>query len=157
MPTGEDATKKISKILSEELNPDHPAKLTFFRDGQRKDYSITPVPVCDYPVLLGAEDDINAYADGKVIVINKGMLRFVNDDQELSFVIAHELAHNSMKHIKAKTANMAIGSVFDILAAAYGVNTQGAFGKMGSQAYSKAFEEESDYVAIYISTSRSTN
>jgi predicted Zn-dependent protease len=30
------------------------------------------------------------------------------------------------------------------------VNTQGAFGKIGAQAYSKKFEEESDYVALYI-------
>jgi hypothetical protein len=150
VPTGKDAIKSTLKILSEDLELDHPVKLTFYRDGQRNEYLITPEALCDYPVLLGSDDDINAYADGKVIVINKGMLRFVDSNQELSFVIAHELAHNAMSHIKAKTANMAIGSIFDILAAAYGVNTQGSLGRIGAQAYSKKFEEESDYVALYI-------
>jgi membrane-associated protease RseP (regulator of RpoE activity) len=150
VPTGKDAAKKFRTILEEELKPDHPAQVTLFRDDQRKEYSITPATACNYPVLLGTGEDINAYADGKVVVITKGMIRFVDDDQELSFVIAHELAHNSMAHIQAKTKNFAIGTILDILAAAYGVNTQGTFGNIGAGAYSKAFEEESDYVALYI-------
>jgi predicted Zn-dependent protease len=77
------------------------------------------------------------------------MLRFVENDQELALVIGHELAHNAMGHIGAKTTNYVLGSVFDILAAAYGVNTQGAFGNAGAQAYSQGLEAEADYVGLY--------
>jgi predicted Zn-dependent protease len=43
-----------------------------------------------------------------------------------------------------------IGTVFDVVAAAYGVNTGGAFGSAAGMAYSKEFEAEADYVGLYI-------
>ena len=77
-------------------------------------------------------------------------MRFTENDQELSLVIAHELAHNTMSHMDSKVQNYVLGSVLDIIAAAYGVNTQGVFGNAAAQAYSKEFEAEADYVGLYI-------
>jgi predicted Zn-dependent protease len=78
------------------------------------------------------------------------MMRFVEDDLELSLVISHELAHNVMNHVGAKKKNLILGTLLDIIAAGLGVNTQGVFGTLGVQAYSKEFEEEADYVGLYI-------
>jgi predicted Zn-dependent protease len=55
-----------------------------------------------------------------------------------------------MRHQKAKMQNYMLGSLLDILAAAYGINTQGTFGNSAAQAYSQEFEAEADYVGLYI-------
>lgn len=111
--------------------------------------SFTPETICYYPVLLVDSNEINAYADGKNILITRGMMRFAVADQELAQVIAHELAHNAMGHIDAKKGNYALGTILDIAAAAYGVDTGGLFADLATLTYSQAFEAEADYVGLY--------
>jgi len=105
---------------------------------------------CNYPVALSSSDAVNAYADGSNVVITRGMMRFAQTEQELALVVSHELAHNAMSHITAKTLNSLGGTLLDIAAAVAGVNTQGLFGSIGARAYSQAFENEADYVGLYI-------
>lgn len=106
---------------------------------------------CNYPVILVEDDNLNASADGKRAYIHTGMIRFTESDEELAFIVAHEIAHNMLAHIDKKRANAALGTIADLaLAITLGVNTQGAFGDAGSKAYSQAFEAESDYLALYL-------
>ena len=101
--------------------------------------------------MLVPEDSINAKSDGKNIIFTNGLVRFCENNDELAFVISHEIAHNVLGHISKKKGNVAIGTVFDVLlAVGLGVNTGGAFGKMGGAAYSKGFEFEADYAGLYI-------
>ena len=76
-------------------------------------------------------------------------MRFADSDTELGTVVAHELAHNSQEHIKAKKKNYFLGAIFDVIAAGYGIDTQGTFGNMAAGAYSQEFEAEADYVGLY--------
>jgi len=113
--------------------------------------TLRPQPKCGYALVLGPGNEVNAYADGKRIIISRGMMMFTRDDLELSFVIAHELAHNVMQHIDAKMTNYIAGSVLDVIVSTgTGVGTQGTFGRMGAQAFSQDFEREADYVGLYI-------
>jgi membrane-associated protease RseP (regulator of RpoE activity) len=150
IPTGKDAAKNFSDLLDEELSIGQPVRISVVRNGQQHHFEMSPVAICHYPAILVQGDAVNAYADGNQVVITKGMLRFVESDNELAMVIAHELAHNAMKHQKAKMQNYVLGSLLDILAAAYGINTQGTFGNSAAQAYSQEFEAEADYVGLYI-------
>ncbi len=119
---------------------------------------MVPEAACDYPVLLDKRDVVNAFADGNQIYITQGMLRFVDNPGELATVVAHELAHNMMGHRAAKETNMVagagVGLIFDILAAAAGVNTGGDFMRIGAEAgagaFSQDFEAEADYVGVYL-------
>ena len=128
------------------------------RDGKPAVLHVVPVNGCDYPVEIALVEDINAAADGERVMVTRGMMRFVENDAELALVVAHEIAHNAMGHMDAKTQNAAAGAagglVLDILAAAVGVNTGGAFMRTGlnaaSGAYSVEFEQEADYVGLYI-------
>jgi predicted Zn-dependent protease len=87
----------------------------------------------------------------------KGLMDFFKSDDEAALVISHELAHNSMGHLSAKKKNAVIAGIFgfvvDIAAAVGGVNTNGEFTKMasnaGAGAYSVEFEQEADYVGLY--------
>jgi Peptidase family M48/PDZ domain len=111
--------------------------------------SVTPVKACDFPAFLVMQESLNAYADGKAIAIFRGMLRFANDN-ELSIVIGHELAHNFMGHIEASQRNNVLGTIAEIIAASRGIPTQGALGSAIALAYSPAFESEADYVGLYV-------
>lgn len=150
IPTGKDATKEFTTLLEKELIEGEPATITAIRNDKLLSFEVIPEAVCNYPAVLAQNDQVNAYADGSRIVITKGMMRFTETDNELAVVIAHELAHNAMGHHKAKMQNYVLGSLFDLLAAAYGINTQGTFGNTAAQAYSQEFEAEADYIGLYI-------
>lgn len=120
------------------------------RDAEIISASLPADEGCNYQVKLSESDAVNAYADGSNVVITRGMMRFAETDQELALVVSHEMAHNVMEHIKAKQINSLGGSLLDLAAAIAGVNTQGTFGKIGAMAYSQEFENEADYVGLYI-------
>ena len=150
VPLGKDAAKNLFRKMLEVMQAERALNLTVLRDRQQLDFSVQPSLICSYGVLVSNSDAINAYADGQRIAITRGMLRFVENDRELALVIAHELAHNAMEHIRSQQQNYWMGSVVDIIAGVYGVPTGGLFGNLASRAYSPEFEAEADYVGLYI-------
>jgi predicted Zn-dependent protease len=119
------------------------------RGDQLLEMDIRLEKICGYPVVLSESGAVNAYADGKRIIITKGMMRFAQQDQELALVVAHELGHNLMGHLDKKKTNHMLGTIIDLAAAANGVSTRGTFANMGARAFSQDFEAEADYVALY--------
>lgn len=150
VPVGENAITQLGELLKEIAKENQALSIKVIRSGSVQLFPVAPVKTCNFPVLLSPDDVVNAYADGERVLITQGMMRFTKSDTELALVISHELAHNAMEHIKAKKKNYVFGSIFDILAAAYGVDTRGAFGNVGANAYSQDFESEADYVGLYM-------
>lgn len=149
-PVGKDAVTKLHDLIKEESKDGKDLSLKVKRNGINEIVNITPEETCDYPLIIVDDTAVNAYADGNIIAINQGMMDFATTDDELSLVIGHELAHNSMRHINARRINALGGFLLDILAAAAGINTQGAFTQAAANAYSQEFEAEADYVGLYI-------
>lgn len=150
VPVGDGAMKGLMDKLSGLLVRGDALAMIVQRGQERLSLEVAPEKACDYAVDLNGQDIINAFADGNKVVVTRGMLRFAQNDTELGLVVAHELAHNAMGHINAKKTNFVLGSILDIIAAAYGVNTQGAFGNAAAAAYSQDFEAEADYVGLYM-------
>ncbi len=127
------------------------------RAGMPRQVSMVPSKSCSHGVLLSHDSAANAFTDGKQIVVNEGILRIAQSDEELALVIGHELAHITKGHIDKQKQNAIIagtgGFVLDVAFAVLGVNTQGAFTEMsanaGRQAFSHGFEKEADYVGSY--------
>jgi beta-barrel assembly-enhancing protease len=65
--------------------------------------SFKPDAGCAAVVQIIPGRRINAQADGRYVQINAAMIDFVANDNELAAVIAHELAHNILKHRAKKT------------------------------------------------------
>lgn len=158
LPEGAGAEKAAAEQMTPLLKGDRrPIRIVVLRNSQEMPIAIMPQTVCDYRYVLDSGDAINAFTDGSVIHMTKGMMRFAKDD-ELALVLSHELAHNVMGHVDKKTQNATVaglgGLALDILAAAGGVSTGGAFSKSaseaGAMAYSQDFEAEADYVGLYI-------
>lgn len=59
---------------------------------------LAPAPGCASEFRVEAYDAVKAQADGMVVFIPGGMVRFAANDEELATVIAHELAHNILMH-----------------------------------------------------------
>jgi len=57
-------------------------------------YNLSSELICGYPVQAMVSPIPNAYADGSKIYITIATLDFIKDDQEIAFLISHELAHN---------------------------------------------------------------
>ncbi len=149
-PTGNNARKKFIKSIRDESKENSNLSFKVRRGQEDRIISVATIETCDYPLSVSGDTSVNAYADGNQIVFHQGMMDFAKDDNELALVIGHELAHNSMRHIDAKRINALGGFLVDLLFAALGANTQGAFTKMAAQAYSQEFEAEADYVGLYI-------
>ena len=61
--------------------------------------------------------------------MTSGIMNFTQSDEELALIVAHELAHNTMGHVRKIVGNMIIS----------GFATR----------YARPFESEADYVGLY--------
>lgn len=90
----------VAMAALEALPEQKTAILSIERGGQRLDVSITPQNVCRSRVELAPGNAINANANGLVAQISGRLVNWVESDDELALVIAHEMAHNLMGHPK---------------------------------------------------------
>lgn len=122
------------------------------RGGETVSVTIKPDRACNYRIRLDPQQIINAFADGRQILIARGMIAFVRSDDELAIVIAHEMAHNVMKHSDARKQNFGVGLLADIAVAVLsrGQVSGANFSQAAAMAYSQEFEMEADYVGLYI-------
>lgn len=127
------------------------------RSGAETRIELTMDKTCNYRTVVTRDGELNAYADGSAVFVTSAMMRFA-DDRELAAVIAHEISHNAMGHIDAKMKNAAFAGFFGLLAdvamAYSGVNTGGyhtnQMMQAGAMIFSQDFENEADYVGMYI-------
>ncbi|MYG53158.1 MAG: M48 family metalloprotease [Rhodospirillaceae bacterium] len=145
---GSAGQSRLAKLIAESKG--RPLDLTVRRGGGLVPVELSPRMICNYPTFLRNDDGVNAFADGSRIVVTSGLMRFAEADDELAFVIGHELAHNTMGHIEAKTGNMILGGIVGaILTGLSGVNVIDPMMQVGMLAFSQEFEAEADYVGVY--------
>jgi hypothetical protein len=96
------------------------------RNGQLHRVHLKGEPGCGGNLSLSNSSALNAWADGKHIVVTTAMTKFARSKDEIAFVIAHEMAHNILGH-------------------SHGVDkTQGIFGI----ANSRSVESDADKYAV---------
>lgn len=114
--------------------------------------------LCLYEFIYVDSNEVNAAADGEKIYVTRAMMNFAKSDHDLAIVLGHEAAHNMLDHIpKVKTnatVGIVLGTILDGIASSQGISTGGLFSEsaaaIGATAYSVKFEEEADYVGLYI-------
>lgn len=74
------------------------ATISLWRDGAVSKIEMAPLPACPSRVHLARSTQRNAYADGRHVFLTTGLLARLRSDDELAFVIAHEMAHNILHH-----------------------------------------------------------
>lgn len=130
-------------------------------------YRLVPhseVSINEFEFVIVDQRELNAFAvPGGIIGINYGLFLYTQDEDELSGVLAHELAHLSQRHFARqleaadKQAPIAIATLLaSILLIATNNPDIGFAGLIGSQAasiqrqlsYSREWEREADRVGI---------
>lgn len=116
------------KDLQENLQSGE-GSLSISRDGETILVPVTAATACDYKVSLRFSGAVNAYATGKSIIVTTGMMDFTKNDKELALVVGHELAHNTMGHVRKIIQNTILSG--------FATRT------------TRPFEAEADYVGLY--------
>lgn len=126
--------------------------LTLEREGESFEAEIVPALQCFYPISLDRIEDVNAFADGEMIFVNMGMIRFADKDEELATIIGHELAHNVMGHIPKKEMHFTLAEILDGLVDGVGFSLfpSTVFQDMVYGPLSVEEEYEADYVGLYM-------
>jgi len=123
---------------------------------------------CYFYVIFHDKDDVNAYANEKREVhVNRGLLDYLETEEEVAAVVAHEMGHHIAQHVEETQANAAIGAIIGAVlvgAALAATNYEGTpnqtqqilndsagVGAMfGQLSFSKEQEREADMLAAYI-------
>lgn len=131
-------------------------------------------PSCFFQASYSSGDEINAFAsEGYKITMYRGLLQYLETDDEIAAVLAHEMGHHLANHNEEKMENVAAGAIVTgILGAvlvgaasadaAYydpyqqqrnteAVQSMAEMGaEIGSISYSKEQEREADLLAVYL-------
>lgn len=158
VPTGANGVRQASERLAKGGHgPDTAATLVLRRDTATMTVAVPFDSACAFPLHVVQSGELNAFADGQNVYVTTAMMRFA-DDRDLRTVVAHEIGHNTMHHMDAKRRNSMLGAlagaVLDVASASAGVNTGGQytaqFANLGGATFSRSFENEADYVGVYI-------
>jgi len=116
------------------------------------------IPAEGFPVgvrfFVSMSKDINAYAakdgDGHFIMFHRGICQFLPDDNQLAFVIGHEMSHVLRGHLgKLTGTNLLVGILSIGVAIATGIPDLGNIIYGGIMAkYSRDHEREADFFGL---------
>ena len=128
-----------------------------------KQVTINAVETCQMEIITSDDDVLNAMADGNTIYMYPALYDFLEKEQFITAVIAHEIAHNILSHMKRgsdtfRNTTLATGlglliakNVFDQdISTEQIVQGSLAAGSIARLYYSPTLESEADYVGIYL-------
>ena len=91
--------ERFHDLLDAELRKG-PAQVALRRRGELQTVTLTGEAGCGGRFALLQRQSLNAWADGRYVAVTDRMMRFASDDDELAFVVAHEMAHNILGHAR---------------------------------------------------------
>ncbi len=101
----------------------------------------------NYGYKVIESDEVNAYAiAGGRMFFNTGILNFLETEEEIAFVMAHEIAHNELRHCIKRVQYAAIASSID---PSFGEIVQLAYG-IYSMPFTKYDEYEADELGVWL-------
>lgn len=113
MPQGPNAERQAAVALGPLVGRLSSVKLGLQRDGNPLTANVPLTQACGFGIELGNVDNVNAYSDGRRVLITRGMLNFARNDTELAYVMAKELAHTALGHPTRQQMNATIGGIID--------------------------------------------
>ncbi len=113
-----------------------PVTLALRRDGQPLTIKVDGADACRSAVQLDLSGARNASADGRIVTISQGVFDFTRSDDELAFVIGHELSHNILDHRDFLDSTHTSGGML------------GGLGHNGQRI--RETERQADYFGVYL-------
>jgi predicted Zn-dependent protease len=101
------------------------------------------------PLFIVESPILNAYTDGNKVVIYRGLIDFADNDDEIALVLGHELAHNTLYHLRmnnlAIDEQVVIEAQADKMGAVYMMKAGYDICK-GRMMWMKFYKEDGDYL-----------
>lgn len=128
------------------------------------------VGVCEWSFRVLPDRSLNAGAGPNgAIVINRGIVEYAANEDEIALALAHEMGHQTANHVAGTQRNRAVGALIGavLLGAAGAAATRGSLyagdlirstaeagasigGAIGRISFSKEQEREADYLAALV-------
>lgn len=149
LPTGPNASTNAGSVFGPLTSSRADIAMKIERDGQNRELSIPVTRACGFGVELGNADNVNSYADGGRVMVTRGMINFVQSDQELAYLMAKGMAHNILGHANAQRNASTIGSIIDNLMSVR-PDTSMLIGSGGIRAMSADMDAAADQLSLYL-------
>jgi hypothetical protein len=149
LPQGPNAESEAAHQLATVVRNATELQITVLRDGKPLRLQVPLTLACAYSIDLGNVDYVNAYDDGRRILVTRGMLDYLQSDAELATLLAQEIAHNTLWHAQALQMKGTLAAVIDKLLPLKPELT-GLAGSAGIKIMPAAMDMEADRLALYM-------
>ena len=113
--TGYERMASFKQLLGERFTEKATLPVQVSRSGADVNLTLAPPLVCASDFQIDTDDGLDAGADGQIVRITYGMMRYTSEDAELAAVVAHELSHNMLRHrekLNAQGVDRGLGRLF---------------------------------------------
>lgn len=115
LPVGALAETEAARLIAPLMKNAVDVTVSVSRQGQALKINVPLTTACAFSLEIGHTPQVNAYADGRRIMVTRGMLDFLGKDDELAVILAREMAHNVLQHTAAQQMTATTASVIDAL------------------------------------------
>lgn len=148
LPQGAQAETEAAKLLQPLMRNAAELELTLLRDGKPVTVRVPFTLACAFAVEVGNAPHVNAYTDGRRILVTAGMLDVLSD-AELSIILAREIAHGALRHARLTQTTSTIAAVIDALLPLR-PDLSAFAGSAGIKPMDAKLDQEADRVALYM-------
>lgn len=117
-----------------------PLQLDILRSDGRHRLHLGAVQACQFSLRVIEADQINALSNGRQIWVTTGLMRFMRSDDELAWVLAHEIAHNVLGHVQESKLQAMLNALLGATVSE----------PASPSAPGRSLEAQADYVGSYI-------
>ena len=149
LPLGAQAESEAARLLASLLKNATDISVLVLRQERPISLTIPLTAACAFSIEIGHTPQVTAYADGRRIMITRGMLNFLSSDEELAVILAREMAHNVLQHAASQQMTAAVASIIDTLLPLK--PDPGALASRGGlRPMSAKADQEADRLAMYL-------
>lgn len=148
LPQGPQAETEAAKRVLPLMRSARELELTLSRDGTPMTVKVALTPACALTVEVGNAPHVNAYTDGRRILVTAGMLDVLSDE-ELAVILAREVAHGTLRHANTLKMVSTLAGVIDALLPLRPELSAFA-GSAGIRPMDPLLDQEADRIAMYM-------
>ncbi len=148
LPQGAHAESEAAKLVSPMIRNAAEVDLAVLRNGKPLTMKVPLTTACAFSVDIGNAPQVNAYGDGRRILVTTGLLDALSD-QELAVILAREIAHNVQQHARSMQQRATLSGMIDALLSPR--PDPAAFaGSAGLRPMDDKLDQEADRIALYM-------
>ena len=149
LPRGAQAENDAARIVGPLLKNATEVQVGLLRNGKSMTLQVPLTQACAFAIDIGHAPQVNAYADGRRIMLTQGMLDYLTADDELAAIVAREIAHNVQKHAATMKLAATMSGIIDALLPLT-PDLKPFAGSAGLRAFDDKLDQEADRIALYM-------